>query len=246
MATEIKDKAPTRSKSKGREGEVGQPDPATSLEERNRARHKRKIDAANEAQRARYRELKEKFASGKLPRLGSRGLKDEKPRLESELEERIESKALNRLLREFTRSARTELAAASIDDRKRFLTAVTETLGLEIFGATLLPLPSKAPMLWKNKDKSSSDNPAEFITRHYGRWLGHGFTQASLKALDPGLYMAFHNWKRNERAMPAGFYLPTKDEWYDHLYRNPGLLKRLKPREQGLVLTAIGNRLLKL
>ena len=71
-------------------------------------------------------------------------------------------------------------------------------------------LPEKAPALWA-KDKRPDDTPPVFIQRHYGPWLGKGFSQATLRHLDPQAEKAWRHWKRKNDT-PPWFDLPTKSE----------------------------------
>lgn len=72
------------------------------------------------------------------------------------------------------------------------------------------PLPTVAPALWA-KDKLPEDTPPDFIQRHYAPWLGKGFTQATLRHLDPQAEKAWRHWKRKNDT-PPWFDLPTKSE----------------------------------
>lgn len=64
---------------------------------------------------------------------------------------------------------------------------------------SLLPLPERAPKLWKDREPGRGTNPAKFIQETYGPWIGSGLTKAQLLKLDAGLYSAYAQWIRPSR-----------------------------------------------
>lgn len=55
--------------------------------------------------------------------------------------------------------------------------------------------PTEAPRLWSDRDAGDTTNPAEFIRKHYKRWIGFGLTRKDLRDLDPQLYHALSVWE---------------------------------------------------
>ena len=74
------------------------------------------------------------------------------------------------------------------------------------------PLPDKAPQLWRNRDRSKKENPALFIARVYGEWLGKGLALKDLRqpAFDIELYQAYAVWIRQHPEDRLD--LPTRTE----------------------------------
>lgn len=107
--------------------------------------------------------------------------------------------------------ARIEAAGLDGPARRAALLALSRKLAAE--AGTPQALPDHAPELWETRGDRSEKPPA-FIMRVYAPWLGTGFTQADLKARDPKLYMALHNWLRTN-PLPAELDLPTKRERND-------------------------------
>ncbi|MEA2875126.1 MAG: phosphatidylethanolamine/phosphatidyl-N-methylethanolamine N-methyltransferase [Hyphomicrobiales bacterium] len=154
-----------------------------------------------------------------------------------------------RLTEEFASQVAANLKGRSPEDQQAFLNAVAIDLGLNAtftHASNALKLrkpPKKAPELWLDRDKRKGENPAEFIMRVYGRWMGRGLTQAIINQLDHSLYLAFHKWLKDKEPLPDGFDLPTKEAWNERLYQDQRLFSQLNEREKGLVLQAIGTRL---
>lgn len=65
----------------------------------------------------------------------------------------------------------------------------------EASSASVLPMPSKAPQLWVDRDPALRESPAAFTRRVYGPWIGSGFTRPQLRALDDALYHALSVWE---------------------------------------------------
>jgi hypothetical protein len=131
-----------------------------------------------------------------------------------------------------------ELTDATTAEKKAALNVLANRLGLKgIFSKKSAPLrlrppPAKAPALWPRDAKKGETAPA-FATRVYKQWMGRGLTQAHLEALNPELYDALDNWKRDKkRSVPEGFYLPTKSEWNDRLLEEPELYAQLDEHEK--------------
>lgn len=58
------------------------------------------------------------------------------------------------------------------------------------------PLPTKAPMLWKEaREKGIKVDPHIFTHLYYRKWIGHGLTRQHLNRLDPDLYRALSVWE---------------------------------------------------
>lgn len=73
------------------------------------------------------------------------------------------------------------------------------------------PIPSEAPILWKNRGKENYHmSPCDFVVQHYPS-LGLGLSQADLGRLDPQLISALRNW-RDKHGWPANFDLPSQSE----------------------------------
>lgn len=85
--------------------------------------------------------------------------------------------------------------ADGLDTQQR-MAALHELLQVyEARTASTLPLPSKAPQLWVDRDPALKENPAAFTRRVYGPWIGTGFTRPQLRALDDALYHALSVWE---------------------------------------------------
>ena len=85
--------------------------------------------------------------------------------------------------------------ADGLDTQQR-MAALRELLQVyEARAASTLPLPSKAPQLWVDRDPALKENPAAFTRRVYGPWIGTGFTRPQLRALDDALYHALSVWE---------------------------------------------------
>lgn len=57
-----------------------------------------------------------------------------------------------------------------------------------------IDLPTKAPELYKERDKSLGQKPEDFTLDVYEKYIGQeGFTRALIGDLDPGLYRAYYN-----------------------------------------------------
>lgn len=76
----------------------------------------------------------------------------------------------------------------------RFVAMMLEKLRNGTLPAGAGELPAKAPEIWAGRDRSVKTNPAQFIRRVYGLWLGRGLKRGHLRELDPQLYQAFANW----------------------------------------------------
>lgn len=75
-------------------------------------------------------------------------------------------------------------------------------------------LPAKAPELYV---KGAGENAVEFIMRVWGEYMrAKIISQADIKRLDPGLYVALQNWRRLNR-LPPNFDLPSKEQFYDRI-----------------------------
>jgi len=85
--------------------------------------------------------------------------------------------------------------ADGLDIQQRVI-ALRELLQVyEQRSTSALPLPSKAPQLWVDRDPALKENPAAFTGRVYGPWIGTGFTRPQLRALDDALYHALSVWE---------------------------------------------------
>ena len=85
--------------------------------------------------------------------------------------------------------------ADGLDTQQR-MAALRELLQVyEARATSTLPLPSKAPQLWVDRDPALKENPAAFARRVYGPWIGTGFTRPQLRALDDALYHALSVWE---------------------------------------------------
>jgi len=81
-------------------------------------------------------------------------------------------------------------------DAQQRIAALRELLQVyEASSASLLPMSSKAPQLWVDRDPALKENPAAFARRVYGPWIGSGFTRPQLRALDDALYHALSVWE---------------------------------------------------
>lgn len=81
-------------------------------------------------------------------------------------------------------------------DAQQRIAALRELLQVyEASSASVLPMPSKSPQLWVDRDPALKENPAAFARRVYGPWIGTGFTRPQLRALDDGLYHALSVWE---------------------------------------------------
>lgn len=81
-------------------------------------------------------------------------------------------------------------------DAQQRIAALRELLQVyEASSASVLPMPSKAPQLWVDRDPALKENPAAFARRVYGPWIGIGFTRPQLRALDDALYHALSVWE---------------------------------------------------
>lgn len=60
-------------------------------------------------------------------------------------------------------------------------------------GSRRVDLPSKAPLLWGDREKGT--NAAQFTREVYGAWIGAGLTRRYLRDLDPELYHALSVWE---------------------------------------------------
>ena len=56
------------------------------------------------------------------------------------------------------------------------------------------PLPKKAPELYENRT-DRDENPRDFISRVYSKWLDGTLTRPDLRRLDQKLYHALANWE---------------------------------------------------
>jgi hypothetical protein len=169
-------------------------------------------------------------------------------RLESPQEESIPKRELLTALENFSAAARDHLQNNSIDEKQAYVGVVARRLEDDLLGGavTLVPPPAVAPKLWKHRDKTKRQNPLDFISETYSKWLGHGLTQAELKRLDVSLYTAFHNYLRTNPILPSGFYLPSKEEWTTRLFQERRLFEQLNTDEKADVLIATGYRLKRL
>jgi len=81
-------------------------------------------------------------------------------------------------------------------DAQQRIAALRELLQVyEASSASVLPMPSKAPQLWAERDPALKENPAAFARRVYGPWIVTGFTRPQLRALDDALYHALSVWE---------------------------------------------------
>lgn len=104
--------------------------------------------------------------------------------------------------------------ADGLDTQQR-MAALRELLQVyEARATSTLPLPSKAPQLWVERDPALKENPAAFTRRVYGPWIGTGFTRPQLRALDDALYHALSVWE-HRHPEDAVKDLPTLAEVID-------------------------------
>jgi len=81
-------------------------------------------------------------------------------------------------------------------DAQQRIAALRELLQVyEASSASVLPMPSKAPQLWVDRDPALRESPAAFARRVYGPWIGTGFTRPQLRTLDDALYHALSVWE---------------------------------------------------
>jgi len=78
-----------------------------------------------------------------------------------------------------------------------------------------LPLPTVAPVLWKEGRRAGEDPPS-FIKRVYEPWLGKGLSRADIRHLDFKLYTSLFNWLK-KNPWPEGLDLPTLKQRNDNL-----------------------------
>lgn len=85
--------------------------------------------------------------------------------------------------------------ADGLDTQQR-MAALRELLqAYEARASSTVPLPSKAPQLWVERDPALKESPAAFTRRVYGPWIGMGLTRPQLRALDDALYHALSVWE---------------------------------------------------
>jgi hypothetical protein len=100
-------------------------------------------------------------------------------------------------------------------DAQQRIAALRELLQVyEASSASAVPMPSKAPQLWTERDPALKENPAAFTRRVYGPWMGAGFTRPQLRALDDALYHALSVWE-HRHPEDAVTELPTLAEVID-------------------------------
>ncbi len=89
-----------------------------------------------------------------------------------------------------------------------------------------VPMERHASCIPTWKDRSPEDEnikPLEFIKKYYASEINNGsLTQADIRKRDPGLYQAYHNWRKRNSDVDPGFYFPTKKERNDRLLSNMG------------------------
>lgn len=110
-----------------------------------------------------------------------------------------------------------------------------------------LALPTKAPENYQGL--RGQETPPAFVKRVYGKWLGHGFTKAHIRRLDPVLYTAIDNWlKKPGCEWPKDVDLPTLKEQNDRDFAalseadGQRLLGKFTAREAGRVAATIARR----
>ena len=69
----------------------------------------------------------------------------------------------------------------------------------------------RAPVFYKQRDKSKYSDVVDFIKKEYGEYIGKGLCRADLGKLDPPLAQALTNWLRNNE-LPSDLDLPSKTE----------------------------------
>lgn len=75
-----------------------------------------------------------------------------------------------------------------------FESMIDEARAKEAESAPSVKFPTKAPKLYKERDKSLGQTPEQFTEDEYGDYIGQkGFTRALIGELDPGLYRAYYN-----------------------------------------------------
>lgn len=90
------------------------------------------------------------------------------------------------------------------------------------------PLPTKAPERWPSDPDKRMENPAQFATRVYRKWMdAEVLTRSDLERLDPLLLSSLDSWQQNNKkrarpeALPEGFRLLTigqaNDLWIERV-----------------------------
>ena len=96
-------------------------------------------------------------------------------------------------------------------------------------------LPPKAPVFWRDRDKSLNETPIDFTKRIYKEFLGNGMTRADLRRLDKGLEKAITNYcYRKKLEVTQELNLPTKSELAKEMIKRTCLLYTSpSPRDRG-------------
>lgn len=89
---------------------------------------------------------------------------------------------------------------------------------IKIAGA---PIPLEAPEKWTDRPARRGENPAEFIQRVYGKWLGKGLTRGDIQRADSLLLAALETWKQRHE-LP--FDLPKSDQLEARTHGNSALV----------------------
>lgn len=105
-----------------------------------------------------------------------------------------------------------------------------------------VPLPTRAPKLWSERDTSLKLTPAEFTQIMYEQWIGRGLTRRHLNDLDPQLYRALSVWESRhpDRRLKE---IPTLKEETDA--KVASLADELSPEDLRKIGTALHTRYLR-
>lgn len=181
------------------------------------------------------RALREKIANLALEHVKNEGLIARRP--EGDID-RVFTRRLNEIFKE---GALGKLKQAGVSERRAFLDFLASELGVQS-SVQLVEPPSTPPEIWMGHDNQRGENPAQFIMRVYSKYMGRGLTVAHLRTLDSKLYQNYFDWLKKKEPVPKGFYLPTKEEWYDRLVVDPALFTQLSGAEQAKVHRALAQR----
>lgn len=180
----------------------------------------------------RYAELLEQPGKGQPGRWSTQDA--EAAHLSGSSEDRVNA-ALMDLTTAFNNVCR--LKQLSSDDRKALLSrffaaALDGPQAQQGARSVVADLPFQAPELWLERDRNIKTNPAAFVRRVYGAWIGKGMKRGDLRELDKPLYQALANWvaRHPEDDLPE---LSRQSEDVDRaiaelsLLYDPDLLRRL-------------------
>lgn len=85
-----------------------------------------------------------------------------------------------------------------------------------VAGAMALPLPERAPRLYRDRDPSQ--NVVDFLKATWGPWIERRqLTRVLLRDYDPAASRALAHWLYLKRPLPVDMAIPNKSQVIDHI-----------------------------